>query len=118
MSAGGKVYLVGAGPGDPGLLTLKGRHCLQDADVVIHDSLVDVRILDFAKPDAHLLSAGKEPGGRSVPQQTINRLMCEHAGQGKTVVRLKDGDPMLFGRGARRARNSPRPGFRSRSCRA
>ena len=103
MTAGGKVYLVGAGPGDPGLLTLKGRRCLQDADVVIHDALVDVRILDFAKPDAYLLSAGKEPRGRSVPQQAINRLMCEHAMRGKTVVRLKDGDPMLFGRGGEEA---------------
>ena len=103
MIAGGKVYLVGAGPGDPGLLTLKGRRCLQDADVVIHDALVDVRILDFAKPEAHLLSAGKDLGGRSVPQQAINRLMCEHAMRGKTVVRLKDGDPMLFGRGGEEA---------------
>ena len=103
MTTAGKVYLVGAGPGDPGLLTLKGRRCLEAADVVIHDSLVDVRILDFAKPDAHLLYTGKEIGGRSVPQQTIGRLMCAHAAQGKTVVRLAGGDPMLFGRGGEEA---------------
>lgn len=103
MIAAGKVYLVGAGPGDPGLLTLKGRRCLEDADVVVHDSLVDVRILDFAKPDARLLHAGKETGGRNVPQRTIFRLMCEHAAQGETVVRLYDGDPMLFGRGGEEA---------------
>ena len=103
MTTAGKVYLVGAGPGDPGLLTLKGRRCLEDADVVVHDSLVDVRILDFAKPDAHLLHTGKETGGRSVPQQTVGRLMCAHAAQGKTVVRLAGGDPMLLGRGGEEA---------------
>lgn len=104
MTAAGKVYLVGAGPGDPGLLTLKGRRCLEDADVVVHDSLVDVRILDFAKPDAHSLHTGKETGGRSVPRQTtIGRLLCAHAAQGETIVRLYDGDPMLFNRGGEEA---------------
>ena len=99
----GKVYLVGAGPGDPGLLTLKGKRCLEEADVIIYDYLVDIRLLDYVRPEATLLYAGKRGGGRAVPQQTINELMCEHAVNGKVVVRLKGGDPLLFGRGGEEA---------------
>ena len=99
----GKVYLVGAGPGDPGLLTLKGKRCLEEADVVIYDYLVDVRLLDYVQPDATLIYAGKQGGGRAVPQKTINELMCEHASHGNVVTRLKGGDPVLFGRGGEEA---------------
>lgn len=98
-----KVYLVGAGPGDPGLLTLKGKRCLQEADVVIYDSLVDLRVLDFVRPEASLLYAGKQANGDTMLQETINRLVREHAAEGKVVVRLKGGDPTLFDRGGEEA---------------
>ena len=104
----GKVYLVGAGPGDPGLLTLKGKRCLEQADVIIYDYLVDVRLLDYVRPEASLLYAGKRGGGRAVPQQSINALMREHATNGKVVVRLKGGDPLLFGRGGEGGRGTGR----------
>ncbi len=99
----GKVYLIGAGPGDPGLLTLKGKRCLEQADVVIYDYLVDERILFFVRPDAQQVYAGKKSGGDSRPQPEINRLMIEHAQQGRVVARLKGGDPFLFGRGGEEA---------------
>ncbi|MFP6566905.1 MAG: SAM-dependent methyltransferase, partial [Dehalococcoidia bacterium] len=98
MTATGKVYLVGAGPGDPGLLTRKGQRCLEEADVVIYDYLVDVRLLDFTRPEAALVDAGKRGGDSTASQKTINQLMIEHASQGKVVTRLKGGDPVLFGR--------------------
>ena len=98
-----KVYLIGAGPGDPGLLTLKGKRCLEEADVVIYDYLVDQRILAYARPEAELLYVGKKSGGDTVPQMEINRLMIERAHDGKTVTRLKGGDPFLFGRGGEEA---------------
>jgi len=99
----GKVYLIGAGPGDPGLLTLKGKRCLEEADVVIYDYLVDQRLLAYARPEAELLYVGKKSGGDTVPQMEINRLMIERAHDGKTVARLKGGDPFLFGRGGEEA---------------
>ena len=99
----GKVYLVGAGPGDPGLLTLKGKRCLEEADVIIYDYLVDIRLLDYVRPEATLLYAGKRGGSQTVSQQTINELMREHAANGKVVARLKGGDPLLFGRGGEEA---------------
>ncbi len=99
----GKVYLVGAGPGDPGLLTRKGQRCLEEADVVIYDYLVDVRLLDFTRPEAALVYAGKRERDRTLSQNTINQLMIEHASQGKVVTRLKGGDPVLFGRGGEEA---------------
>jgi len=101
--ATGKVYLIGAGPGDPGLLTLKGKRCLEEADVVIYDYLVDQRILVHARPDAELCYAGKRSGGDSVPQPEINRLILERAQAGKIVARLKGGDPFLLGRGGEEA---------------
>src|SRR5215831_18177512 len=94
----GKVYLIGAGPGDPGLLTLKGKRCLEEADVVIYDYLVDERILTFARSGAELVYAGKKSGGDARPQPEINRLMLDRALQGQVVARLKGGDPFLFGR--------------------
>ena len=99
----GKVYLVGAGPGDPGLLTLKGKRCLEQADVVIYDYLANPRLLDYAPAGAERLLVGKHGGGTRVEQDVITRLLIEHATQGKVVVRLKGGDPFLFGRGGEEA---------------
>jgi uroporphyrinogen III methyltransferase/synthase len=99
----GKVYLIGAGPGDPGLLTLKGKRCLEEADAVIYDYLVDPRILAFARPDAELVYAGKKSQSNSIPQSEINRMMVERALAGRTVARLKGGDPFIFGRGGEEA---------------
>ncbi len=93
------VYLIGAGPGDPGLLTLKGKRCLEEADVVIYDYLVDTRILAHVRPEAELLYAGKRGGNAAMSQAEINRLIVGRASQGQTVTRLKGGDPFLFGRG-------------------
>ncbi len=99
----GKVYLIGAGPGDPGLLTLKGKRCLEEADVVIYDYLVDERLLTLARPDAELIYAGKKSQSDSVPQPEINQMIVERALRGQTVARLKGGDPFLFGRGGEEA---------------
>jgi len=99
----GKVYLVGAGPGDPGLLTLKGKRCLEQADVVIYDYLANPRLLDYAPPQALRLLVGKHGGGSRVDQTTINRLILEHAREERVVVRLKGGDPFIFGRGGEEA---------------
>lgn len=95
----GSVALVGAGPGDPELLTIKALRLIQEADVIIHDALVDSRILDYARRDADLIDVSKRGGKCSTPQLRINNLMLEHAQAGKRVVRLKGGDPMTFGRG-------------------
>jgi len=102
-SMAGRLYLVGAGPGDPGLLTLKGKRCLEQADIVIYDYLANPRLLDYARPDAERRLVGKHGGGTRVEQSTINALIIEEASQGKTVVRLKGGDPFIFGRGAEEA---------------
>jgi uroporphyrinogen III methyltransferase/synthase len=99
----GKVYLVGAGPGDPGLLTVKGQRCLEQADVVIHDYLANPRLLESVRPDAERLLVGKHGGGTRVEQDLINALLVDRARQGKVVVRLKGGDPFIFGRGAEEA---------------
>lgn len=99
----GKVYLIGAGPGDPGLFTLKGKRCLEEADVVIYDYLVDQRILAYARPGTELIYAGKQSGGKAVTQAEINRWMIERASNGQVVARLKGGDPFLFGRGGEEA---------------
>jgi uroporphyrin-III C-methyltransferase/precorrin-2 dehydrogenase/sirohydrochlorin ferrochelatase len=97
--ATGEVTLVGAGPGDPELLTLKALRALQDADVVLHDRLVPAAVLDFARRDAAMVCVGKSAGGVSTTQQEINDLLIRHATEGKRVVRLKGGDPFIFGRG-------------------
>lgn len=99
----GRLYLVGAGPGDPGLLTLKGKRCLEQADIVIYDYLANPRLLDYARPDAERRLVGKHAGGTRVEQATINALIVEQAHRGKVVVRLKGGDPFIFGRGAEEA---------------
>jgi uroporphyrin-III C-methyltransferase/precorrin-2 dehydrogenase/sirohydrochlorin ferrochelatase len=97
--APGEVWLVGAGPGDPELLTLKALRALQDADVILHDRLVSPAVLDAARRDAALICVGKSAGGAGSTQEEINALMIEYANQGKRVVRLKGGDPFVFGRG-------------------
>jgi len=94
----GRVDLVGAGPGDPELLTLRARRLLDQADVVIHDRLVPGAILELARREAILIAVGKEGFGPSTPQSEINRLIVEHAARGAHVVRLKGGDPSVFGR--------------------
>lgn len=99
----GKVYLVGAGPGDPGLLTLKGRQVLESCDCVIYDHLVNPALLDFAPRFAERIYAGKQAGRHYVPQEQINRLLVDRAGAGRVVARLKGGDPFLFGRGGEEA---------------
>ena len=95
----GRVVLVGAGPGDPGLLTLRALRALNEADVVLHDRLVSREVLDLVRRDAEVLEVGKVSGGASVSQELINRLMVTHARAGRYVVRLKGGDPFIFGRG-------------------
>ena len=97
--AKGGVLLVGAGPGDPGLLTVKAADALARADLVVHDGLVDDAILALANPQAELLSVAKQRSRHSVPQEQINRILVEAAQAGRTVVRLKCGDPFIFGRG-------------------
>ena len=99
----GIVYLVGAGPGDPGLLTVRGAEVLGRADVVIYDHLASPRLLDLAPPDAIRICAGKSSGHCTLDQDQINTLLLEHAEAGRVVVRLKGGDPLVFGRGAEEA---------------
>jgi uroporphyrinogen III methyltransferase/synthase len=99
----GKVYLVGAGPGDPGLLTLRGREVLALADVVIYDALIAPRLLDYTPPRAERIYVGKRASAHTLAQEEINRLLVERATGGATVVRLKGGDPFVFGRGGEEA---------------
>jgi uroporphyrinogen III methyltransferase/synthase len=100
---GGRVYLVGAGPGDPGLLTVRGRELLRRADVVVYDHLVSPRLLKGCPPHARLVYAGKQSGGHVGTQPSINALLVREARAGKQVVRLKGGDPFVFGRGGEEA---------------
>lgn len=95
----GKVWLVGAGPGDPGLFTLKGRQVLQRADVVVYDALVGEGVLGMIPREACLINVGKRASNHTMPQEQINQVLLEQAREGKQVVRLKGGDPFLFGRG-------------------
>ncbi len=102
MAAAGNpatVYLVGAGPGDPGLITLRGIQCLRKADVVLYDYLVNPQLLAYCRPDAERISLGKHGGGRLWSQEEINDALVRLAREGKTVVRLKSGDPVVFARG-------------------
>jgi uroporphyrin-III C-methyltransferase len=98
--ASGAVYLVGAGPGDPDLLTVKALRVLQSAQIILHDDLVPQAILSLAAHDAEIVNVGKRCGTRTITQEDINALMIDHARAGKSVVRLKSGDPLIFGRAA------------------
>jgi len=97
---GGSVYLVGAGPGDPELLTVKAVRLIESADVILHDDLVPQAILDLASPSAEIVNVGKRCGTKTITQDENNALLNEHAAANQRVVRLKSGDPLLFGRAA------------------
>lgn len=101
----GRVYLVGAGPGDPGLMTQKGLECLAKADVVVYDHLLDERLLESASDRAEKIYAGKSGSKHAMEQDEINRLLVKKASEGKVVVRLKGGDPFVFGRGGEEAQS-------------
>jgi uroporphyrin-III C-methyltransferase len=97
--ARGRVILVGAGPGDPGLLTVRAVEALRQADVVVHDGLVDPRVLDYAPAAAQRISVAKRRDRHTLPQDAINALIIAHVRAGSIVIRLKGGDPFIFGRG-------------------
>ena len=103
MSNSGAVYLVGAGPGDAGLLTLRGAKLLASADVVVCDALVNSELLNIAPESAEIIFAGKRANLHAIPQDELNELLVDHAKSGKIVIRLKGGDPFLFGRGGEEA---------------
>ena len=99
----GMVYLVGAGPGDPKLITLRGLECIKKADVIVYDRLSSPRLLSYAKPGAELIYAGKSPVRHTLKQEEINQVLVSRAQEGKTIARLKGGDPFVFGRGGEEA---------------
>src|SRR3546814_2063906 len=105
-SSRGKVILVGAGPGDPGLLTLRAVDALRAADVVVHDGLIDPRVLDYAPPGAQRISVAKQRSRHTLSQEAINALVVAHVKTGAIVVRLKGGDPFVFGRGGEEVERS------------
>lgn len=107
----GKVYLVGAGPWREDLITLRGKECLERADVVVYDYLCNPQMLRWARPDAELIFAGKKSKSHCSSQEEINKLLIRHALDGKTVCRLKGGDPVIFGRGAEEALELRRAGI-------
>lgn len=99
----GKVYLVGAGPGDIGLMTIKGMRCLQTAEVVVYDYYLNTQLLNYAREGAECIYAGKRSGCHAMTQEEINNVLIAKAREGKTVCRLKGGDPFIFGRGGEEA---------------
>ena len=103
MAKPSKVFLIGAGPGDPELFTLKGKRLLETAEVVIYDRLVNEKILAYAPSDAELIYVGKESSRHVMHQEEINQLLVDKALEGKRVIRLKGGDPFVFGRGGEEA---------------
>src|SRR6187455_1342458 len=103
MKSKGTVYLVGAGPGDAGLLTLRGAELLGRADVVVYDALVNPELLRLAPKAAEIIYGGKRAKDHAIPQEELNQLLVRKAAEGKCVVRLKGGDPYVFGRGGEEA---------------
>jgi uroporphyrinogen III methyltransferase/synthase len=103
MDKTGKVYLIGAGPGDPGLLTIKAKECIENADVVVYDYLASPFLLDYAKKDAQIIYVGKKGGDHTLSQDGINQLLVDKAKLGLDIARLKGGDPFVFGRGGEEA---------------
>jgi uroporphyrin-III C-methyltransferase len=99
----GEVYLVGAGPGDPGLITVRGMELIRTADVIVYDQLANPDLLQHSRPDARLIDVGKQGGYHKVRQEDINRIIVDEAVAGQLVVRLKGGDPFMFGRGGEEA---------------
>src|SRR5262245_34032418 len=103
MKSKGTVYLVGAGPGDIGLLTMRGAELLSRADVVVYDALVNADLLRLAPKGAEIIYGGKRASQHAIPQEELNKLLVKKAKEGKCVVRLKGGDPYVFGRGGEEA---------------
>ena len=99
------VYLTGAGPGDPELLTLKAKRVIGEADVIVYDSLISTDLLKYARKDCEIIYAGKRSSNHTLPQYSINELLAKKAKENKIVVRLKGGDPFLYGRGGEEAKN-------------
>lgn len=97
------VYLIGAGPGDPGLLTVRAKELIETCDIVVYDYLANAEFLDYAKPGAEIIYVGKKGGDHTLPQDKINDLLVERAKEGKSIARLKGGDPYVFGRGGEEA---------------
>ena len=111
MNNKGKVYLVGAGPGDPGLITVRGVECIQRADVIVYDYLSNPTLLRYARPDAEIIYAGKQARDHTLTQDEINAVLVEKGKAGKIVTRLKGGDPFVFGRGGEEAEELHKAGI-------
>lgn len=107
----GEVYLVGAGPGDIGLITVRGMELIKTADVIVYDQLANSDLLDRARPGSKLIDVGKEGGHHKVRQEGINNIIIEEAKEGRMVVRLKGGDPFMFGRGGEEAEELRKAGI-------
>lgn len=112
MENTGTIYLVGAGPGDPDLLTLRAARLIGRAQIIVHDGLVDPAILALARPDAELISVAKRRSKHTLPQNEINALLVREARAGRDVVRLKGGDPLIFGRGGEEAEAAQAAGIK------
>jgi len=110
MTQTGTIYLVGAGPGDPDLLTLRAARLIERAEIIVHDGLVDPAILALARPDAELISVAKKRARHTLPQEDINALLIREAQKGRDVIRLKGGDPLVFGRGGEEAEEAQAAG--------
>ncbi|MEP2180906.1 MAG: uroporphyrinogen-III C-methyltransferase [Marinomonas sp.] len=111
MKDNGTIFLVGAGPGDPDLLTLRAARLIERAELIVHDGLVSNDILSLARPDAELISVAKQRARHTLPQDDINALLIREAQKGRDIVRLKGGDPLIFGRGGEEAEDARAAGI-------